>query len=743
MAEPPPPPAPPPPPLPPPPPPAPPVGGRGISRGSRSGSKMRNFNWEAIPQDTVLGKHNIWTAEKKKEYDLDTQHMEELFSRKDQTDGQIQASKRKSIRGMPNNIQGPEMVSILGSKKNMNISIFLKQFKRSVKELVEDIHSGESEIFGTGKLQELLKLLPESGEVKKLLAFRGDHSALSEADQFMVQLVQLPGYEERLKCLVLKEEFPPFLDEVNHSITTMTAAGKELLDCADLHSVIRLVLKTGNYMNAGGYAGSAVGFRMTSLLKLADTKANKPGMNLMHYVVMQAQKSDAALLMFPEQLTHIGEAARIHKQDIESEFQRKVSEVQEAKKSTDKQTDLAEQMQEFFQHADSRITEMQSSLQTLNKVTESVAEYFCEDPSEFKLDECCSIFYSFCERFTRALQENIEREMAEVKRKQKERLQSTAKRRSTATCSSRDKDMDGIALESVLQQFLNAPESHRRSRTPSPSSAKLQTENLPQINQPNKDLKRQSWFINTSLGKENADDKKTEKNNQLWRNSGDRACLVNKEDESPTEKEVQKMREVSQKVLRYQSSRASISSGEYISPMTSPQRRTFQEDTEKMLSVTNGEDATKPLKSPLVPKSPSGIVRRHTISLPSQDLSRAESEEDKFVPGEPENESPGNKILSFGNIGRIKSLDFFLPSPNDGVGNKMPVSNPTGKSENSDKLEVLQKNEESLSSSQQNSSVNEQNNHTKRTSRLITFFKRLGEIGKTTSRDSDSSSVDP
>ena len=36
----------------------------------------------------------------------------------------------------------------------------------------------------------------------------------------------------------------------------------------------------------GGYAGSAIGFRMTSLLKLADTKANKPGMNLMHYVVM-------------------------------------------------------------------------------------------------------------------------------------------------------------------------------------------------------------------------------------------------------------------------------------------------------------------------------------------------------------------------------------------------------------------------------------------------------------------------
>lgn len=43
---------------------------------------------------------------------------------------------------------------------------------------------------------------------------------------------------------------------------------------------------THSIYSQGGYAGSAIGFRMASLLKLADTKANKPGMNLMHYVVM-------------------------------------------------------------------------------------------------------------------------------------------------------------------------------------------------------------------------------------------------------------------------------------------------------------------------------------------------------------------------------------------------------------------------------------------------------------------------
>lgn len=47
-------------------------------------------------------------------------------------------------------------------------------------------------------------------------------------------------------------------------------------------------------MIQGGYTANAIGFRMTSLLKLADTKANKPGMNLMHYVAKVSQGAGAA-----------------------------------------------------------------------------------------------------------------------------------------------------------------------------------------------------------------------------------------------------------------------------------------------------------------------------------------------------------------------------------------------------------------------------------------------------------------
>jgi hypothetical protein len=40
------------------------------------------------------------------------------------------------------------------------------------------------------------------------------------------------------------------------------------------------------FLQANSSIGDAAGFKLSSLIKLTDTRANKPRMNLMHYVVM-------------------------------------------------------------------------------------------------------------------------------------------------------------------------------------------------------------------------------------------------------------------------------------------------------------------------------------------------------------------------------------------------------------------------------------------------------------------------
>lgn len=71
---------------------------------------MRNFNWETLPKHSVVGKYNIWTADRTDgEYELDTDRMEELFSHK-QDQQQLKPLNRQSLRGLPA-APGGEMVS--------------------------------------------------------------------------------------------------------------------------------------------------------------------------------------------------------------------------------------------------------------------------------------------------------------------------------------------------------------------------------------------------------------------------------------------------------------------------------------------------------------------------------------------------------------------------------------------------------------------------------------------------------
>lgn len=56
------------------------------------------------------------------------------------------------------------------------------------------------------------------------------------------------------------------------------------------------------------------------------------------------------------------------------------------------------------QGAEIRLAEVEVSLQELEVLSNAVAEFFCEDPAAFKLEECCSIFHSFCKRFEAAVQ---------------------------------------------------------------------------------------------------------------------------------------------------------------------------------------------------------------------------------------------------------------------------------------------------------------------------------------------------
>ncbi|CAJ1052594.1 FH2 domain-containing protein 1 [Xyrichtys novacula] len=470
--------APPPPPLPPPPPPdapppPPPPATTSTNQNTRKKRRVRSFFWKPIPEERVREKPNIWTmAVRQQQYQIDVQSVEELFGQQEEASTGVRGptlargSSARVSRSRSYKESSKEDVSILDSKRGMNVGIFLKQFKKSNSSIVEDIRQGEGKIYGAELLKDLLRLLPDADEIKKLQSFKGDPDKLTLVDSFMFLLIQVPRFEIRIEAMVLHEEFFPSCNVMSNEIDTVRVATKDLMNCEELHAILHLVLQAGNILNAGGYAGNAAGFKLSSLLSLADTKANKPGMNLLHFVAMEAKKKDEILLKFPEKLQNVQSAARVSVENIEVEFSSLYVRIKSLEEKIQGDQELLQQLEPFLQSSTQSLQDLKRRRLDLRKEGNALIDFFCEDKDTFKLDECFRIFQDFCIKFKKAVKDNMDRELKEAARER--RLRELEEKRfawsgvdpsGTFGRSSSENDVEMLTKEGLLDFFQQRSQS--------------------------------------------------------------------------------------------------------------------------------------------------------------------------------------------------------------------------------------------------------------------------------------------
>ncbi|XP_077081271.1 FH2 domain-containing protein 1 isoform X2 [Siphateles boraxobius] len=345
--------------------------------------RVRSFYWKPIPEDRVKQRDepNLWTLGRPggdTAFLIDTRAIEELFGQHEDTPT---STSGKSVP--PGTASGKDLrqITILDSKRSLNISIFLKHFKKSSEDLLDAVLHGNTGIFSVESLRELIKLLPDEDQVKNLQMFSGNPKDLPLPDAFIYQLIHLPRYEVRLEALLLKEEFFPSYTVMKHDIAIVLTAINELLNCEELHNVLHLVLQAGNIMNT------------------------------------EAQKKD--LLMFPEKLLHVQQAARVCVDSIHVEFEslaRRVDHVEERIHTDD---ELLVQLQSLLKSAAEALEDLRIRIDELQRKGDALIDFFCEDKDILKLDECFRIFQNFCSKFKKAVQENVERAMWEESRRKR------------------------------------------------------------------------------------------------------------------------------------------------------------------------------------------------------------------------------------------------------------------------------------------------------------------------------------
>merc|ERR1712002_438179 len=220
---------------------------------------------------------------------------------------------------------------------------------------------------------------------------------------------------------------------------------------------LRLALDTGNFLNFGGYAGSAVGFKISSLAKLIEVRANKPRMTLLHFLVERADKEHKEILSFANELNPVlSKCERVSIEEMKNEFNTLNRNIQKLDKDLQKSDEqLQNQFKEFIKESSEEIEDLKKKLDEIDNLSTSLAEMFVEEDKKFKVEDMIGIFSTFCTSILKCREENKQRHILEEKSKKRKESQEKEKMAKLQAKSSLEEYEANDKKECIIDNLLN------------------------------------------------------------------------------------------------------------------------------------------------------------------------------------------------------------------------------------------------------------------------------------------------
>uniref|UniRef100_A0A7N0TB57 Formin-like protein n=1 Tax=Kalanchoe fedtschenkoi TaxID=63787 RepID=A0A7N0TB57_KALFE len=265
---------------------------------------------------------SLWDESQKQENqprapEIDISELESLFSAASISDG-VGAGKG-GRRG--SNIHKPEKVQLVDLRRAYNCEIMLTKIKTPLPDMINAILALDSVALDIDQVENLIKFCPTKEEIELLKGYTGDKEMLGKCEQFFLELMKVPRVESKLRVFGFKIQFSSQVNDLKSNLNTIKEAAMEVKESAKLRQIMQTILTLGNALNQGTARGSAVGFKLDSLLKLSDTRARNNKMTLMHYLCKVLAEKLPDVLDFDKDLAHLDAASKIQLKSLAEEMQ--------------------------------------------------------------------------------------------------------------------------------------------------------------------------------------------------------------------------------------------------------------------------------------------------------------------------------------------------------------------------------------------------------------------------------------
>uniref|UniRef100_A0A8U8BZ30 Protein diaphanous homolog 2 n=19 Tax=Passeriformes TaxID=9126 RepID=A0A8U8BZ30_GEOPR len=384
---------------------------------------------------------------------------------------------------------------VLDGKSAQNLSIFLGSFRLPYEEIKNIILEVDEEKLSESLIQNLVKNLPEQKELNALAELKDEYNDLAEPEQFGVVMSSVKMLRARLNGILFRLMFEEHVNNIKPDIMAVTLACEELKKSESFSKLLELVLFLGNYMNSGSRNAQSLGFNISFLCKIRDTKSSDQKTTLLHFLAEICEENYRDILKFPDELQHVESASKVSAQTLKSnldsmnqQIQRLEKDIENFPKSQDEHDKFVEKMSISFEQYE-KLSNMHNNM---TKLYENLGEYFTFDPKTISIEEFFGDLSNFRTLFLEALKENNKRRELEEKTKraklakekaERERLERQKKKQQLIDMN-KEGDETGV-MDSLLEALQSgAAFRDRRKRTPraqgkgNPANSGLQTEHL-------------------------------------------------------------------------------------------------------------------------------------------------------------------------------------------------------------------------------------------------------------------------
>lgn len=415
-------------------------------------SSLKPYHWLKL---TRAMQGSLWADAQKPEEaskapELDLSELESLFS--------ATVLNPDGGPGRKTNMRGStvktEKVHLIELRRAYNCEIMLTKVKIPVSDLMNSVLALDDSALDSDQVENLIKFCPTKEEIELLKNYNGDKENLGKCEQFFMELMNVPRVEAKLRVFSFKIQFSSQVSDLKKNLNIVNSISEEVRNSVKLKRIMQTILSLGNALNQGTARGSAVGFRLDSLPKLAETRARNNKLTLIHYLCKVISEKLPEVLDFHEDLVNLEAATKVQLKYLAEEMQainkgveKVVQELTASENDGLVSDSFSRILKNFLVSAEADVRSLASLYSGVGRNADALAQYFGEDPARCPFEQVVSTLLNFVRMFRRAHEENCKKLEFEKKKAAQEAAENQKAKPNAPSKELENENVMGTAAE--------------------------------------------------------------------------------------------------------------------------------------------------------------------------------------------------------------------------------------------------------------------------------------------------------